>query len=543
MAKRPNILFIMADQLAPQVLPAYGHPSVRTPHLDRLAEGGVVFENAYCNFPLCAPARFSMLSGRLPSRIGAFDNAVEFPASVPTFHHYLRRAGYRTCLAGKMHFVGPDQLHGYEERVTTDVHPADFLWTPDWRLDDETWLEWYHDMSRVLDVGPHQRSVNVAYDDEAEFEAVRWLHEHADSGDDRPFALTVSFISPHDPYLAPPRWWEGYDDVEIDMPRVADIALEARDPHSRRHWFLTGRHRAAVEESDVLRMRRAYYALTSYIDAKVGRLLETLGEIGAADDTLVVFTSDHGDSLGERGLFFKMSFFEWSVRVPLIVHAPFAFAPRRVRENVSHLDLFPTLLEAAGDGAQPELAAPIDGRVARTPRIGRFGKCGGLAGSRLRGVHRRGRAGAPADGPQGSVQADREPRRSVHAFQPRQRPGRARRPRRASGVRRSARGAGSGRRRDLGCRGPRSGGTREPVGPPSRERRARHRYSHSLGLSTDARRLAALLPRERRHPGVVLGHGALSCRGSGVEVTVGTRHCRLRAGHCFRGMATDGPRS
>ena len=113
MPGRPNLLFIMADQLAPQVLPAYGHPRVRTPHLDRLAEKGVVFENAYCNFPLCAPARFSMLSGRLPSRIGAFDNAVELPASVPTFQHYLRHAGYRTCLAGKMHFVGPDQLHGY----------------------------------------------------------------------------------------------------------------------------------------------------------------------------------------------------------------------------------------------------------------------------------------------------------------------------------------------------------------------------------------------------------------------------------------------
>ena len=362
MSRRPNLLFIMADQLAPQVLPAYGRSQVQTPHLDRLAEEGVVFENAYCNFPLCAPARFSMLSGRLPSRIGAFDNAVEFPASVPTFHHYLRHAGYRTCLAGKMHFVGPDQLHGYEERVTTDVYPADFLWTPDWRIDDETWLEWYHDMSRVLEAGPHRRSVNVAYDDEAEFEAIRWLHEYADGGDDRPFALTVSFISPHDPYLAPPYWWERYRDVEIDPPRVADIPLEERDAHSRRHWFLTGRHRAEVGESGVLHMRRAYYALTSYIDAKVGRLLETLRAIGTADDTLVVFTSDHGDSLGERGLFFKMSFFEWSVRVPLIVHAPFAFAPRRVRANVSHLDLFPTLLEAAGDGALPELAPPIDGR-------------------------------------------------------------------------------------------------------------------------------------------------------------------------------------
>ena len=362
MAKRPNLLLIMADQLAPQVLPAYGHARVRTPHLDRLAGEGVVFENAYCNFPLCAPSRFSMLSGRLPSRIGAFDNAVEFPASVPTIHHYLRAAGYRTCLAGKMHFVGPDQLHGYEERVTTDVYPADFLWSADWRLHDESWLEWYHGMRAVLDAGPHRRSVNVAYDDEAEFEAVRWLHEHADGGDDRPFALTVSFISPHDPYLPPFDWWKRYRAVEIDPPRVPDLPLERRDPHSRRHWFLTGRHRDEVRESDILRMRRAYYALTSYIDAKVGTLLGALDATGAADDTLVVFTSDHGDSLGERGLFFKMSFFEWSVRVPLILHAPFLLSPRRVSANVSLLDLFPTLLEAAGDGVLPELVAPIDGR-------------------------------------------------------------------------------------------------------------------------------------------------------------------------------------
>ncbi|MCY4065071.1 MAG: sulfatase-like hydrolase/transferase, partial [Rhodospirillaceae bacterium] len=230
--------------------------------------------------------------------------------------------GYRTCLSGKMHFVGPDQLHGYEERVTTDVYPADFGWVPDLRLDGEAWLEWYHSMRAVLDAGPHPRSVNVAYDDEAEFEAVRWLHDHADSGDDRPFALTVSFMSPHDPYLPPAFWWDRYRDAEIDPPRVGDIPLADRDAHSRRHWFLTGRHIDPVGATDIRRMRRAYYALASYIDAKVGRLLEALAAIGAADDTVVVFTSDHGDSLGERGLFFKMSFFEWSVRVPLILHAP-----------------------------------------------------------------------------------------------------------------------------------------------------------------------------------------------------------------------------
>ena len=117
----PNFLFIQADQMAAPVLPVYGHPLVKTPHLESLARDGVTFENAYCNNPICASSRFSMMAGQLSSRIGAYDNAAEFPATVPTFAHYLRALGYRTCLSGKMHFVGPDQLHGFEERLTTDI--------------------------------------------------------------------------------------------------------------------------------------------------------------------------------------------------------------------------------------------------------------------------------------------------------------------------------------------------------------------------------------------------------------------------------------
>ena len=133
MAKRQmNILFLMADQLAAAFLPAYGHKVVKTPNIDALAEKAAVFDSFYCVSPLCAPARFTMMAGALPSRIGAFDNAADFAADVPTFAHYLRAAGYRTALAGKMHFCGPDQLHGFEERLTTDIYPADFGWTPDW---------------------------------------------------------------------------------------------------------------------------------------------------------------------------------------------------------------------------------------------------------------------------------------------------------------------------------------------------------------------------------------------------------------------------
>ena len=120
--RQPNFLFIMADQLAAPALPIYGHKIVKAPHIARLAESGVVFDNAYCNSPICAPSRFSMLSGQLATTIGAFDNASEFPASIPTVAHYLSAVGYQTILSGKMHFIGPDQLHGFGERLTTDIN-------------------------------------------------------------------------------------------------------------------------------------------------------------------------------------------------------------------------------------------------------------------------------------------------------------------------------------------------------------------------------------------------------------------------------------
>ena len=134
---QPSFLFVMADQLAPQFTGAYEHPVVRTPAMDALVERGTRFDTAYCPYPLCAPSRYSMLAGQPATEIGAWDNGSEFPASVPTFAHYLRLVGYRTALSGKMHFVGPDQLHGFDERLTTDVYPADFAWTADWETPSE----------------------------------------------------------------------------------------------------------------------------------------------------------------------------------------------------------------------------------------------------------------------------------------------------------------------------------------------------------------------------------------------------------------------
>ena len=350
MTKRPNILFIMADQLAASALPCYGHPLVDAPHISALAEGGVLFESAYCNFPICAPSRFSMLSGRLASRIGAFDNAAEFSAATPTIAHRLRLMGYRTLVGGKMHFVGPDQLHGFEERFTTDIYPADFGWTPNWR-DPALRFEWFHSMLNVVEAGPCQRSLQIDFDDEVGFAAVRKIYDIARDDDERPFFLMVSFSHPHDPYTATPAYWDRYDHDAIPMPAVEFEPPEARDPHGLRLYENYDRDEYRVTGEHIRNARHAYYAMISYVDDKIGALMAALEAAGLAEDTIVVLTSDHGDMLGERGLWYKMSFFEDSVRVPLIIHAPGRYDARRVAGNVSLVDLLPTLMELAGGEA------------------------------------------------------------------------------------------------------------------------------------------------------------------------------------------------
>jgi len=369
-AKPPNILLVMFDQMSAQALPCYGHGVVRAPHLQALAERGVVFENAYCNSPLCSPSRFAMMTGQLASRIGAYDNAAELNAGVPTFAHYLRALGYRTCLSGKMDFTGADQLHGYEERLTTDLSPSDFGWTPTWD-EPEKLHPWFHDLTSVVDAGPYDHSLAMAYDEEVTGQAVRWLYETAGGTDGRPFLLTVSFMHPHDPYLARREFWDLYDDAAIDLPRVPSIAPAARDPHSRRLWAMYDRDEYAITEERIRRARRGYYGMISYIDAQLGRILATLEALGRRDDTVIIATADHGDMLGERGLWYKMTFFERAVRVPLILCAPELFAARRVAQGVSLVDLLPTLLSIAGSGERSAMAAPIDGTSLTSLAAGR----------------------------------------------------------------------------------------------------------------------------------------------------------------------------
>ncbi len=369
--KQPNILIVQADQLAARALSAYGNAVSKTPAIDRLVEHGVVFENAICNYPLCGPSRASMMSGLLAFNAGVYDNGTEFAATIPTFAHYLRILGYQTCLAGKMHFIGPDQLHGFDERLTTDIYPSDFNWAANWSVEGGSnepgrLLAAAGEVNGVLRSGVYERTVQLDYDDEVCFKAVRKIHDYARSDDERPFCLVASFTHPHDPFAVPQNYWDRYRHEDIDMPAIPRLPREELDAHSQRLHDHIGVLEADMSADDVRIARHGYYAAISYVDDQVAKLLDAIEIAGRSENTIVIFLSDHGEALGERGLWFKRSFYDVALKVPFIVSAPWSDGPRRCPDNVSLVDLLPTLVDLAKpDGDLSVLEAPYDGRSLR----------------------------------------------------------------------------------------------------------------------------------------------------------------------------------
>lgn len=357
--KKPNILYIMADQMAAPLLSLHDKNSpIKTPNLDRLAEGGVVFDSAYCNAPLCAPSRFVMVSGQLPSKIGAYDNAADLPADTPTYAHYLRREGYHTALAGKMHFCGPDQLHGYEQRLTSDIYPGDYGWSVNWD-EPEIRLDYYHNMSSVMEAGPVVRTNQLDFDEEVIYKSEQYLYDHVRHRNEQPFCLTVSMTHPHDPYAMTKEFWDLYEDVEIPLPKNGAIPHDQQDPHSQRILKCIDLFGQEMPDERIKAARRAYYAACTYVDTNIGKLLRVLKNTGLDENTIICFTGDHGDMLGERGLWYKMSWFENSARVPMLFYSPKHFEAKRVPQNVSTMDLLPTFAELVGAPLVDEL--PLDG--------------------------------------------------------------------------------------------------------------------------------------------------------------------------------------
>ncbi len=341
----PNILILMVDQLNGTLFPDGPVDWLHVPNLRRLAARSTRFANAYTASPLCAPGRASFMSGQLPSRTRVYDNAAEFASDIPTYAHHLRRAGYHTCLSGKMHFVGPDQLHGFEERLTTDIYPADFGWTPDYRKPGERIDWWYHNMGSVTGAGVAETTNQMEYDDEVAFNAVARIRDLARARDARPWCLTVSFTHPHDPYVARQKYWDLYEDCAHLLPEVPAMPYDAHDPHAQRIFDANDWRSFDITEENIRRARQGYFANISYLDDRIGEILDALE--ATRQEAAILFVSDHGDMLGERGLWFKMCFYEGSARVPIMVSAP-GMAPGLVTDPVSNIDVTPTLCDLAG---------------------------------------------------------------------------------------------------------------------------------------------------------------------------------------------------
>jgi iduronate 2-sulfatase len=353
---RRNVLFIMADDLN-NLLGCYGDPLAKTPNLDRLAARGVRFERAYCQFPLCGPSRNSMLTGLYPDSTGILANQQIFRQTIPShlsLPHAFRRAGYFTVRLGKLyHYNVPSS-------IGTDGHDDPASWEVEFnpagvdRLEEEPnifslvpgqfggTLSWY------ASPRPDRVHTDGLLASEAE-----WVLERCARQPERPFFVALGFFRPHTPYVAPKKYFELHP-VET-MPVVQGVAEDQADiPPAA----LMSRNKEEYHLSEELQRqaRQAYNASISFMDAQLGRVLDALDRLGLATNTILVFTSDHGYHNGEHGLWRKMSLFEESARVPLILVAPGVGKPGSVvRTPVGLIDLYPTLAELCGVSAPTNL--------------------------------------------------------------------------------------------------------------------------------------------------------------------------------------------
>ena len=335
----------MSDEHGPHFSSTYGHPIVRSPHLDRLATSGVTFDAAYCPSPLCVPSRAAFMTGQHLHRVRAYDNGTPFPSDEATWAHMLRAAGYEVVLDGKMHFVGPDALHGFERQLARDSTSriAGSEWLdpfPRGFRDGATTRRW------VEEAGPGKRN-NLIFDDQVEEAALAFLQEKAGAPAERPWALCVSFLAPHFPLVVPEPYFSMYYPDNVDMPVIPPGHLESQHPAHERGRLAYDLY--DYTEEQIRRCRAAYYGLVTHLDERIGRLLGVLADAGLRDDTVVIYTSDHGEFVGEHGLWWKNDFYEHSSRVPLIVSWPQRLAfGQRFGGAISLLDLTRTLVDLAG---------------------------------------------------------------------------------------------------------------------------------------------------------------------------------------------------
>ncbi len=345
---QPNIIMVFTDQHNGLVMHAMGDACARTPNMDKLAESGVMFRNAYCNSPLCVPSRSSMLSGLMPHRTKIFNNAQCLPSDKATFVHSLAAAGYETVLSGRMHFNGPDQRHGYEKRFVGDITTAALGVT----FSKERYG--YFDNCAMpgrlsIERSGKGKCAVMAFDRDVTDEACRFLRERKD---ERPLFLTVGLYGPHPPYVGPQELFDYYYENLPDPEPLTPEEFEAAHPFEKR--FMEKRRVGHETKEEVRRVRAAYYSMVEYEDSLLGEVIRAAEETLDMDNTVVLYASDHGDAIGDHGLFWKSNLREGALRVPMI------FSWRNhsrtgcvVETPVSLIDLAPTFIELAAAPALP----------------------------------------------------------------------------------------------------------------------------------------------------------------------------------------------
>lgn len=353
--KPANLLFLLSDQHARDALGCYGNSIVRTPNLDRLAAQGTRFQNAYTPCPICVPARASLATGRYVHQIGYWDNAFPYEGKVPSWGHRLREQGHQVDSIGKLHFSSIDDDHGFTEEIDP-LHVVDGVGDILGSIRDDP--PFRNKRPGVLGAGPGD-STYLRYDAGNAERAAEWLaaraeEENADkNAEQKPWALFLSFVCPHPPYIAPQSFFDLYPPEDLSMP--PQWRAEEWPDHPAidyfRHFFS---YNEQFSEEEIRKLIAAYYGVCTYLDEQIGHVLDVLAEQGLAENTRIIYASDHGESLGARGMVGKFTLYDESAAVPLILAGPDVPQGRVVHTPVSLVDCFPTVLEAVGVEPAPE---------------------------------------------------------------------------------------------------------------------------------------------------------------------------------------------
>ena len=354
---RTNVLVVMSDEHNPKYLGVAGHPYIATPNLDALAARGTRFTQAYTTCPICVPARAAFATGRYVHEIGYWDNGDAYEGAVPSWHHALRDGGHRVVSIGKLHFRGrPGDDHGFSEEIVP-MHVIEGLGDVKGLVRDSIPVRKGGDKMAKY-AGPGESPYTV-YDREIAARAQVWLHEQGTRDDGKPWVLFVSFVAPHFPLTAPPEWYYRYARMKLPMPKLYAHGERPHHPFVDEYARVVDYDAHFESDDDVRRALAGYAGLVSALDENIGKVLRALEDAGLEGGTRVIYTSDHGDNTGARGLWGKSTFYEESSGVPLLIAGPDVPGGRVVVTPVTHVDCAPTILGWAGAQA----LAPLPGAM------------------------------------------------------------------------------------------------------------------------------------------------------------------------------------